>query len=348
MILPTKNARTQPVERYINLKRALAKILPRTLWLLIFATIVFTAYTLYRNAQSKKPTVYGTTFDPWYATSLGLDWRQTYIEILDDLQVRYLRLSAFWDQIEPERDQYYWKDFDWMLTEACQRNVKVIMAVGRKLPRWPECHDPPWVTELKDVNLKQEQLKMIREAVEHFKQFECIEVWQVENEAFFPFGICPLADPRFVKKEIDLVRSLDRRPIITSDSGEAGNWKMGAELADGLAISMYRKVWLDWSGYIVWPVPAWHYQLKAAFLGIPREKIWNTELQCEPWTPGPVNLQSDKELAKTMTPEKFAKIIAYSQRAGLDRTYFWGVEWWAWEKARGNDWYWEYVKQFYQ
>lgn len=327
----------------------LVRWLPWTLRALLAAVICFVFVVFSNYGKNEISFIYGTTYDPWYAMSLGLDWRKTYLEILDDLNIKYIRLSAFWDQVEPQRDRYFFDDFEWMLNEANRRDVKVIMAVGRKLPRWPECHDPAWLSELKDSVLKEEQLKMIEKAVLTLKVHPSIEAWQVENEAFFPFGICPLADPAFVKKEIELVRSLDpERMIITSDSGEVGNWVIPGHLADKLAISMYRKVRLDWSGYIIWPVPAWYYRLKASLVGLDHEDVWGTELQAEPWAPGPLHLQTQKELEKTMSPKRLIDNIKYAKRAGFERIYLWGVEWWAYEKERGNAWYWEYAKSLYK
>ncbi|PIP32050.1 hypothetical protein COX24_00315 [bacterium (Candidatus Gribaldobacteria) CG23_combo_of_CG06-09_8_20_14_all_37_87_8] len=343
------NKLDEHLDRESWLRIQLVKWLPWTFRILLAAFISFLFVVFTNYGKQKQSFIYGTTYDPWYAMSLGLNWKTTYLEILDDLGVKYLRLSTFWDQIEPIRDQYYWNDFEWMLNEADKRGVRVIMAIGRKLPRWPECHDPSWLGELNEETLKQEQMEMLKKAVIKLKEHPSIEVWQVENEAFFPFGICPLADPRFVKKEIELVRSLDpNRIIITSDSGEVGNWIIPGYLADKLAISMYRKVRLGWSGYVVWPVPAWYYRLKASLVGLDHNDVWGTELQAEPWAPGPLHLQTKEELEKTMSPKRLINNIQYAKKAGLERVYLWGVEWWAYEKERGNDWYWEYAKKLYK
>ncbi|MBU4205155.1 hypothetical protein KKH26_03220 [Patescibacteria group bacterium] len=40
---------------------------------------------------------YGVTFSQKQAMALGLDWKKTYIAMLDELGVKKLRLSAYWE-----------------------------------------------------------------------------------------------------------------------------------------------------------------------------------------------------------------------------------------------------------
>ena len=50
-----------------------------------------------------RPGEFGATFSKKFCDELGLNWKETYISILDDLKVRYLRLPAYWDEIEKRR-----------------------------------------------------------------------------------------------------------------------------------------------------------------------------------------------------------------------------------------------------
>lgn len=93
----------------------------------------------------KKDIVFGVTFSKKYAEELGLDWQKVYLDILDDLKVKMLRLPVYWDDVEKEIGRYDFGPYDWMINEAEKRNVKVILNLGIKLPRWPECHVPDWV-----------------------------------------------------------------------------------------------------------------------------------------------------------------------------------------------------------
>lgn len=90
---------------------------------------------------------------------MNLDWHAAYTEMLDDLKVKHLRLVAYWPTIEAEKDNYTFTDTDWQLEEAQKREAKVIMAVGARSPRWPECHYPEWTkNQAKDKLIKNYQI----------------------------------------------------------------------------------------------------------------------------------------------------------------------------------------------
>src|SRR5438105_2104485 len=105
----------------------------------IFVSLVSLFAPKTRNIQ------YGVTFSYPYAQSLGLNWRETYLAILDELHPKYVRLSAYWDATEPQKDNYDFSALDFQINEAAGRGTKIVLAVGRRLPRWPECHDPSWI-----------------------------------------------------------------------------------------------------------------------------------------------------------------------------------------------------------
>ena len=170
---------------------------------------------------------FGVTFSQIFAEDMGLDWQKTYRAILDDLRVRKLRLVAYWQKIEPRPGQYQFEDLDWQIKEADRRDAEVILAIGRKVPRWPECHIPDWAKNLSESEQQERILLLLTEIVKHYSGNETIKAWQVENEPFLSgFGICPKFDKRFLDKEIALVRQLnfDQRPIIVTASGELSSW----------------------------------------------------------------------------------------------------------------------------
>ena len=61
---------------------------------------------------------YGMSFNTFYAEDLGLDWQETYDAILDELQVRQLRLAAHWTMVEPRPDTYDFSKLDYQLARA--------------------------------------------------------------------------------------------------------------------------------------------------------------------------------------------------------------------------------------
>ncbi|MDP3053004.1 MAG: hypothetical protein Q8N22_03615, partial [bacterium] len=217
---------------------------------------------------------------------------------------------------------------------------KIILVIGMKTGRWPECHIPDWAKNLSREDLQNSVLGYLEEIVPRYKNSDAIWAWQVENEPFFHFGVCPETDKDFLKKEIDLVKSLDdkNRPVIVSDSGEGSLWLKAASLGDILGITMYRKTTNKFFGIVNYPFPPVFYWRKAQII----KKIFNKdvfvgELQAEPW--GAVLLYDSPivEQKKTMDLEQFKKNIEFAEKTGLDEFYLWGTEWWYWTKTTQND-----------
>jgi hypothetical protein len=300
---------------------------------------------------------YGVTFSNKYAKDLGLDWRDAYLKSLDDLKVKNLRLVAYWDETEPNADQYDFSNIKWQLDEAEKRNLNIIMAIGQKVPRYPECFSPNWWQNISNENVRDVYLtEYIKRAVIELRGYKSIKIWQVENEPYWPFGTCKFAfKTQTLVKEIDVVKSLDSRPILVQDSGEGGFWASTYKLGNKLGISMYRKIWYDFWGvffhrfiYFQYPLANWTYKIKAGLVGVPYQNIIVTELQGEPWGPGINSQLTNDEKNKTMSPNDFLETISYAQRAGFKDLYLWGVEWWLWEKEHNNNpFYWDTAKALF-
>lgn len=344
--------------RLINklLELTIVRIFIVTILLVIFIPLLL--FFILRPKRQENIN-YGVTFSNKYAEEIGLDWKETYIAMLDDLGVRHLRLVAYWDDIEREKNIYDYEDIQWQLQEAQKRNAEVILTVGRKVPRWPECFEPTWWKSLNDTDKEKELLEYIEVTVDTLKENAAITKWQVENEPFFAFGHCyPSIKYETVKKEVEIVRNLDpyQRPILIQDSGEGGLWFTSYLLGDYLGISMYRKIWYDFWGilfgrsiYFQYPLAHWTYKLKADLVRVPYQKIIVTELQGEPWGPVINSELSEEDINETMSKHHFLDTIAYAQKAGFENLYLWGVEWWYFEKtAKDNTFYWEVAKELFK
>ncbi|MBI2637777.1 MAG: beta-galactosidase, partial [Candidatus Sungbacteria bacterium] len=183
---------------------------------------------------------YGMTFSKIYSEKLNGDWKTTYAALLDELGVRRMRLSAYWSEIEKEEGVYDFSDLDWQVNEATKRNAEVILAVGQKLPRWPECHIPEWASTYSKSERQERLLGHIEAVIRRYQHNPSITMWQVENEPFLPFGECPALDEAFLLREVALVHSLDRtRSILLTDSGEIGRWTKAARIGDEFGTTMY-------------------------------------------------------------------------------------------------------------
>lgn len=291
---------------------------------------------------------YGVTYVPSHARYLGLDSRQTYLAILDDLRVPEVRLAAFWNEIEPQEGVWEFRELDWLLEEARKRGVRVMLAIGRKLPRWPECRVPQWAAALGAGDMEQAILAMLRETVLRYRSHPAVASWQVENEPLFSFGNCPAPSLRFYDQEVSLVRRLDpSRPIVATDSGELSGWVSLARRADLLGVSLYQMTWNPIIGYFSYPLPPSYYARKAWIVKtVTGRPTILSELQTEPWLPDKsIHELSYDELEKSFTLERFRKNIAFARKAGFSLQYLWGVEWWAWAAANGHPEFWEEARR---
>ena len=284
---------------------------------------------------------FGVSFTHHHAESLELDWKETYTAILDDLQVKRMRIAAYWDRIEIEEGQYDFSDVDWQVEEAQKREVDLVLAFGVKTPRWPECHIPEFYMENKEGR-ENALLAFEKVLVERYKNYDNIIYWQVENEPFLPFfGECPegAVDEELVDKEIALVKGLDStRKIIVTDSGELSLWWQAAERADIFGSTLYRIIHKPPFGYVEYPLGPNFFRVKAllARLVTGQKNFIISELQAEPWPKAWILHVSVEEQFKTMNPERFEEIIEYTQKTNFSEAYFWGVEWWYWLKEKHN------------
>ncbi|OQX00643.1 hypothetical protein BWK69_01015, partial [Candidatus Parcubacteria bacterium A4] len=216
---------------------------------LIILSVIFilAGFFLLGSAKPAENISWGVNFSQIQSQALGLDWKENYLALLEEMNVKNFKLSAYWGLIEPEKDNYNFDDLDWQLEQAKKNNAKVILVVGMKAPRWPECHLPQWAKGLSKKEQQESILSMLKEVVSRYRNSNTITVWQVENEPLFPFGECPWIDKGFLKKEIDLVKEIDytEKPVMITDSGEGSFWFAAAQLGNIVGTTMYRKVWFD-------------------------------------------------------------------------------------------------------
>ena len=304
--------------------------------------------------QAPERITYGISFNTPYAHELGLDAREVFIALLDDLGVRHFRLAAHWTIIEPENDRFDFSELDFQLAEAKKRGADVIFGVGRRLPRWPECHVPEWAQELSWEEQKAEILEYIEMTVERYKDEPHITHWQIENEPFltvFAREHCGGLDADFLDEEIELVRSLDpTRPILITDSGNLGTWRGAYSRGDAFGTSVYIFFWNPEVGQFRTILPPEFYRAKENIMEIfyGKKPTFLVELSVEPWLLEPVrNVPLETQYSR-MDLEKFNEIIEYAKETRYDRQYLWGGEWWYWLREQGNTEMWERGKEIFE
>jgi len=304
------------------------------LLILIFLFLFFFTF------PPKRKIDWGVNFSQKHTTNLGLNWQETYLWLLENLNFKKVKIIVHWDLIEKEKEVYDFKDLDWQIKEAEKRNVSVILVIGQKTGRWPECHIPKYLF-LEGPSKRQEKLmNFLKVLVYRYKNSPAILAWQVENEPFFPFGECPVFDKEFFKKEIELVKKIDpERKVIVSDSGEGSFWIQAGLLGDIVGTTLYRKVYFKpLNIYLSYPFPPNFYFLKKKLINfIFKKDVWLLELQAEPWCKNLLYNCDIEEQKITMDFERFKKIFNFVKKTGFDQIYFWGGEWWYWLKENYQD-----------
>ena len=99
---------------------------------------------LVAGEAAAEPVRIGTTFSAKQCGYLQVDAKKTLKEILQT-KFDLIRLSAYWDEIEPQDGIFDFSSLDWQIAEAKARQIPIILTVGMKGPRWPEYFIPPWL-----------------------------------------------------------------------------------------------------------------------------------------------------------------------------------------------------------
>jgi hypothetical protein len=300
--------------------------------------------------SNDKPN-WGITFSQTYAEKdLKLDWKEAYSSILNDMNFKKIRLVAYWNLIEPTKNEFNFNDLDWQIEEASKSNKEIILALGFRAPRWPECHLPDWVNSSEQNEFHESVLSYITTVIKRYQNYDSIKIWQVENEPLLSvFGECPPPSRNFLKEEISLVKSLDpSRNILITDSGELSLWLRTAGLSEIFGTTLYRIVWNSYTGWWEHIYPPALYSARASLVKslTKTEDVIIAELQAEPWISGnrSINEVSLEEQAEHFSLDDLQKSLEIAQKTGIRDIYLWGAEWWYWRKTHGNSDYWDFMK----
>lgn len=307
---------------------------------------LFFAWSSTLTAKDHNDIVWGVNFSDSQAEYLGLNADEVYSATISDLGVRHIKLHINWNAVETTHNVLNFDTLDRRVREAEENDVKLILVIGMKTGRWPECHTPEWFRTIPESERQAEIVQYVSTIVGRYADSDAVEYWQIENEPFLQFGTCPKwyyqQDTDLVAAEIQAVRALDPdRKIIVTESGELSTWTKAAGLADIVGVTMYRSTWnrsektfgLNPYSFLV---PEF-YAAKAAFINSTYNKpVFGIELQAEPWASKPLAEAYLEEQSKSMNPELFAENVVFAKQVGLDAYYFWGTEWWYWMMMTHN------------
>lgn len=305
----------------------------------------------YQSRPAPAQTIWGVTFSQLMSKQLGLDWRANYEAIVNDLHPDGIRLIAYWNHIEPKENEWDFADLDWQMSEAQSSSIPVILALGQKAPRWPECHFPSWLDTKDAIKRKESLLVYLKAVVLRYQNSPNLNAWQVENEPLFTFGECPPYDEKLLSDEIALVKSIDPiHPVLLTDSGELGNWYQVARLGDEVGTTLYRDVYNGkLARHITYPLSPEFYSLKESVAKIlankSQQKFIVAELDAEPWGQKQIYEMTTENQMKLFGLDNLKNIVSFAQATKFDAFYFWGVEWWYSLKQQGYPEYWKEAKK---
>lgn len=284
----------------------------------------------------------------------------------------YVRLGAYWNQIELKPGQYDFSKLDRQIAQAAKDKVKVVLTVGMKAPRWPEFFIPDWVLEKtsfsfgQDVSqnsfLRSRVLKFIETIVNRYKDNPAIAVWQVENEPSTRIGPGRWwIGKDFVADEVWLVRALDprQRPILLTVAVYPNKFlyfsqilfssndrvRVSLALCDILGINVYPTIGQNFLGFDLQirstkDERARYFKPILELAKKKNKKVWATEVQAEPWEPGQL-VHKGPEDPKTISVEDIKGYCNELTALGIDTIFLWGGEYWIYRKDEHKDktWY---------
>jgi len=315
------------------MKKSIGLIFVLLILVLILGIIVLS----HKPKNISQDIEWGVSFSKYSAEASGLNWREVYLAILDDLKPKSLRLPIYWREVEPETGEYYFDDYDWLVTQAEEREVKLILVIGSKAPRWPKRQLPDWAVELDEPIQQSKILDLNSKIIKRYRNLTNLYAWQVESEPLMASKGYPKLSNRFLSKEIKAAHSLDSEHLIlVTDNGVKGFWLPVAGRGDILGVTMYQTFWNSYWGYykFVYSLRLFWLKTNLVHLFYSQKPIIISELQGEYWEPGrPYETSLDDQL-KLINLEQFKENIKQARKTGFEEVYFRGAEWWYWLKTK--------------
>lgn len=322
-----------------------------------------------KSTNDFKP-LYGVSYSFEQADWYGLDPREDYKKLLDEVKPDWVRLPFFWDQMVDEGGSLKIDDLKFAIEEAEKRDVKVVIALGAKTPYYPETHFPAEIKDqvkfgqrlTPDHPIVDELLNIDKKVVDELSEYPNISHWQVENEPLLgdPRGISVSVD--LVKKEVEVVRNADpkKRPVILN---HPAGWYFDRSWLDLLSILEVGDVYstnayfktkgthlfaakvsgvelrIPWPDFFVWPVQPWPllsppyetFKKKAEERGV---GFWVMEMQSEPY------IREVKDAEKAVfhfSARDVEKGNSFLKSYGINSIGFWGAHFWQFRAKNGDN-----------
>jgi hypothetical protein len=321
----------------------------------------------------QRPPYLGTTFSPLQCYYMNLDFRAAFQQICT-LGLKRIRLGAYWNVIQKQVNQNDFSELDWLLDQCDKNNIEAVVAVGMKVPRWPEFHFPQWVSDLANTGagaaaldqrspiVAELALDFTKQVVERCKAAPAVKYWQIENEPFTRLEIAGgrFLSPEFVQKEVELVRSLKlpTQKILLTNAIHLPNPKLAEDqpaledsirVADAIGINVYTKVPTGSPNSYLEPTPTFWRTLQnwQGTMQQNQREAWIAEAQAEPWENQQLVAMGKPEYPSA-SPQRMRSLVGQLSQMGYSTVLLWGCEYWYWQKLQGRNLWWWTVQQLAQ
>jgi GH35 family endo-1,4-beta-xylanase len=269
---------------------------------------------------------------------------------LKNLNFPWVRLGCYWSEIEAKENQFDFEDLERLIVLATKIGFKIVLTIGMKAPRWPEFYLPKWlekkiyitdgyVFDKSNTTVVKRVKEYLLTAVERFKKYKSVKVWQVENEPLDPSGPknCKIS-PELLMEEVETIRKVDnsRLFLVTvwgNDLTTRGYYKAAAQIGDIVGIDIYFR----YNG------PSDKDEKIKEVIKNMGKPVWITELQAEPWEPG--EIVTKKKNPRSCLPKHIIQNYKRVKDFGAEAIFFWGFEWWLFRKVNGDDRWWRAVER---
>ena len=292
---------------------------------------------------------FGVSFSLHRCSELGLNKKKLLKAALEELGFRRFRLMSYWNIHEQKPGKYDFAELDWQLDTIAEYGGRVTLCLGKRQPRWPECHMPRWAQELPKDEWYDALFRYIQMVVDRYKDHPALHSWQLENEALLKeFGYCVDKDYSHerLRKELDIIKSIDTaHPVVMTLSDSWGlPWRNPKP--DMYAMSLYRITINKHGSYAYSRRPALFYRLRAFLIRLLKWRItFIHELQAEPWLKAALPKVPLDEQLRYMNADILEKTVDFARRTGMQPIDLWGLEWWYWLKTqKDHDAVWQQVK----
>jgi hypothetical protein len=312
----------------------------------------------------------GTTFSQLQCRYIGINYREAFRQICS-LGFKRIRLCSYWNEIEPQENQFVFSTLDWLLEESERHGIDVVLAVGMKVPRWPEFHFPKWVSERYETGsselavgqrcpvIAEHAIRFIDVVVNHTRNASAIQYWQIENEPFTRLGITGgrFLSGQFVQQEVDLIRRLAlpqqkilltgsiMLPFADSTEDEAA-FQDCLSMADAVGINVYSKVPIGQSSNYLEPEPPFWQTLQTwqSQLTLNGKEAWIAEAQAEPWEPNQL-VALNGVFHPSSSPSQAIDLVQRLTALNYRTILLWGCEYWYWHYRQGRPFWWNTMRQ---